>query len=467
MCVCDCDWYSFSLWNASNRFAKAAREFLEENNEELLQLSLEISNVQQEMQESFNKEFNIDDIVFNFETNTTIFERNFIENENESFEWETINFDFKNTRTSEYIIELEELERKERIQKGVNPILFGKWHRIGLEFTYRYNAGFYSGIETESILETAAEATNTIIDAATNLAEKASELHLAKRIENFAESVVESVHDLHLSDKVNELKDVVVEKVHDLHLSDKVNEFKDVVVETASKITETEVQGPDFVEHGDLHLNLFAYTSEKVIFSWPRRVPAYIYKMEELARLERTIYGVDPIVYGRWNRLSEEFRHSVFYDSSLYGYVEQKATSLYDSAKNIASSTKETVSEFSEDVTDALGDAFSGSLTGISTSSLTGGLASGLTHSIPNDVSGAMTGFFGTIGELAHSLADSTNSFVESTKDRLGYISDPSSIAAEEKERTRRMNNSFVDPMIEARKRRVEEELLHNTVKSI
>jgi len=285
------------------------------------------------------------------------------------------------------------------------------------------------------------------------------------------ETVIEGVAELHLSEKLEDIKEAVVDKAAELHLRDRAEDLKEAVIEKAFdladsameslnrpvELTASDFNTSDFSEHGDLHLNLFAFTAKDVNFIWPRLVPSIIFEMEELARSERIAQGVDPILFGKWHRIGQELQYTRW--NLIVEPALERASELAESAKDIAISTKESVAQFSEDLTEAVGEAFTGR------SNLTGGLATGVVQSLP-DVSHAVTGLFGSISGLAHKVVESTTHVVDVAKDKLGYHVDLSSMAAEEKERTRRMNDSFVDPMVEARKRRVEEELLQN-VKSV
>jgi len=73
----------------------------------------------------------------------------------DNFDWKSFDFFYQNTeelvldndkwnfnycrRTPKYILELEEQERQDRLSRGYDPVLLGKWHNIQREFMWNWN----------------------------------------------------------------------------------------------------------------------------------------------------------------------------------------------------------------------------------------------------------------------------------------------------------------------------------------
>jgi len=143
---------------------------------------------------------------------------------------------------------------------------------------------------------------------------------------------------------------------------------------------------------------------DRVDLTFPRAIPSDIIKLEEQERLERMSKGVDPILLGKHHRVQEEIVHS---SRSLTGKVS--ASSSLEHAKE---ALKDTASVWSIYTTEKVG-----------------------------------------------TLMEKASCWVDAAKDKLGFVGDASTFASEEKERLRRVNLK-VDPLIEGRKHRMEDELL-------
>jgi len=307
------------------------------------------------------------------------------------FQPELVDFTFMSYRTPYEIINLEETERNYRIQRGVNPILYGLWFRLGLELKYKY-----------SLRPTLASTANTLVrvasDTVTGLAEKAGEMF---------ETIAFEAREI-------------------------ASEARDLIGSTTLTATRESLVKSDFIEHGDLPLNYFAFTAEPIDFTFSRRrCPPEIIAMEESERIYRMNKGVDAVLYGKWNAIlsaptSLSLRPIPIVAKKVLPFVTQ---------------AKDTLVEKTSEIVD---------------------MASGIVHDVKQS---SWTGYFGT---LAHSMADKTHHLVDIAKESVGIV-DPASIAAinkaEEAERLRRMNEK-VDPMLTARLNRVQDELLRS-VKSV
>eukprot|EP01114_Cavostelium_apophysatum_P010894 TRINITY_DN2503_c0_g1_i1.p1 TRINITY_DN2503_c0_g1~~TRINITY_DN2503_c0_g1_i1.p1 ORF type:complete len:166 (-),score=48.64 TRINITY_DN2503_c0_g1_i1:60-557(-) len=152
------------------------------------------------------------------------------------------------------------------------------------------------------------------------------------------------------------------------------------------------------------------YSDEKVDFTFPRA--KIDHSAEEQERSERMRSGVDPVLLGKHHRIQEEFKYK--------GYTFPHA--LHWNMPHLPSASK---------VIDT---------------------ASSWTHVASEQVGGVTRSLFGKAQDL-----------VEAAKERLGFQGDVGSISsinkAEEAERLRRANEK-VDPKMQARKHRVEDELL-------
>lgn len=141
---------------------------------------------------------------------------------------------------------------------------------------------------------------------------------------------------------------------------------------------------------------------------------AEIRRLEEIERQDRIQRGVNPVLQGKVHRFQQELLHhnSKFLESLPLPAMELPHIELPK------------VSEISHNVVDSI-------------------KATTWTWS----------------SYLKENVLNKTKNIYSQAKEGLGYY-DISSIKSEERERVRKMNEK-VDPMIDARKRRVEEELLH------
>jgi len=270
-----------------------------------------------------------------------------------------IDFSFKSNRVPFEIIQLEEIERSRRLAAGVNPIVYGMWFRTGLELKHKY-----------SLRPTFALAASQLADKAASLADRAVDA---------LGSMVESA-------------------------------------QSAIAVAEDSLAAPvvsDFAEHK--HLNLFAYTAEKIDFTFKsHRTPAYIIALEEAERADR-IKRYDALSHIRWN------------------------------AFLLANLPKSAITE----------SAFMSAI-----------------HSAEHIVAEKTSGLWsnGLFSSIAHSVADTTSNLYVAAKESLHMAEEKGKVmsltAQEEAERLRR-ESSKVDPMTAARLGRVQDELMTYTVKSV
>jgi len=268
---------------------------------------------------------------------------------------ELVDFTFKKNRLSFDLINLMEEERQYRLSKGVNPVLYGLWFRLGQELKYKFALR------------------PTFEGVATKLASRASDL---------------------------------VNKAGDM-LGSMVESAEDAIVSVQDAMTPAPVV--DFAEHK--HLNLFAFTAEKVDFTFKStRTPASIIALEEAERRDRMSRGYDRVRYAKWNAF-------------LLAGLPKTPETMIEKVEKVAESAVDSVKS---------------------------------------------SGWGNYLGSLAHNVADATTHFVEAAKESL-HIAEhalPSSVAlSEEAERVRRMN-AKVDPMTAARMGRVQDELLNFSIKS-
>jgi len=155
----------------------------------------------------------------------------------------------------------------------------------------------------------------------------------------------------------------------------------------------------------------------KTDFAFPRQSSSETTQLEEKERSRRIASGVNPLVYGKYFQIHKELldtNGNWFWTSLPTTGMKEVTSTLTDSAEHLKEVAIEKTESFST-----------------------------------------------TFSHLKDSLRDSTTHIVELARDSLGL--NPSSLKsvtrAEEKERSRRMEDK-VDPMIDARKRRVEEQLL-------
>jgi len=202
--------------------------------------------------------------------------------------------------------------------------------------------------------------------------------------------------------------------------AEKLSDLSGAVMEKSKELLAT---APVAEFSGDAHLNLFAFTAEPVDFTFKsRRCPDWIKALEEKERSDRIAQGVDALAYSKWNYLLSA-PHKTLVD----------ATTISSTVLPVLASARDSLVESGK-------------------------------------------GISGYFGSWAHTMADKAASIYDAAKHShmaevaLDYVHpDPSSISsinkAEEAERVRRMNVK-VDPLVAARRGRVQEELLHS-IKSV
>jgi len=175
----------------------------------------------------------------------------------------------------------------------------------------------------------------------------------------------------------------------------------------------------------DYNLNSDFFDEEPLIlendkwnFGFSRKTPIYIIDQLEHERREQIRLGVNPILFGKWHRVQAEFMEKVNHHNIL-----SDVAPAIDKAEKVLSDASGKVLDSSAEIAAEVGSGFSNVL--------------------------------GNISQKVHNL-------VESAKDTLGIIDPTTTIGItklEEKERHRRMNEKH-EPLMEARKKRFEDELL-------
>lgn len=194
----------------------------------------------------------------------------------------------------------------------------------------------------------------------------------------------------------------------------------------------------DFSEYKFSETDDMILENDKWNFFYARRTPGWIVEAEEQERLERTRRGMDPILMGKWHRIQKEFmlnKLGLMWSEPHPSKVMERAEHVKETVVETAAEVKEAVVESIHHAEEVMHESFT------ETSSILSGLATG----------------------LAHSVASTSSYLVGSVKDTLGLY-EKGSIKAinalEEKERMSRLNQKH-DPIVEARKRHVELELMN------
>lgn len=150
---------------------------------------------------------------------------------------------------------------------------------------------------------------------------------------------------------------------------------------------------------------------EPIQFKWPRQVPAEVLKAEELARSERMERRTDPVLFGKWKVINRELKQT-----------RSESFPLLPIKKDVLKK-------------------------------------SGLVQALD----GARNFTIDVIGHLGSSVQDLMHPTFKNLSE-LEYVR-----LLEEKERARRINESLLDPSVDAKKQMVEREMLKtvNSLKNI
>jgi len=228
----------------------------------------------------------------------------------------------------------------------------------------------------------------------------------------------------------------------------------------------------------------------------PRKASDELIWAQETERLERMNSGVDPLMMGKLFKCQTEMMHkniptTLLNDarsttSSTMMDLSETATSMkstaQDTASSLASSVQDTASVASEKLSAVRERASSITQSIIENVKETSQMVMEKIGEVAKDIDRAQEEFAvntnNSFNKMVQSITSSTNQVVEKSSefsvatnelvedvtDKINGV-DISSAAAEEKERLRRANEK-IDPIVEGRKHRVEDELLH-TVKSV
>jgi len=357
----------------------------------------------------------------------------------------------------------------DRMSKGINPVLSGQWYRLGREVAaLNIDALTLASEWMKNLKNQATRRGNSIIESAKdsyahlNVPKAPVDASLPRGLiyeyapidftfkSRRVPAEIIALEERERADRIaNKPSPVILGQLHRVGLelkhkyslrptlmstanrltrvaSDLVEKAEEMLGNAASSIAESgknlmnsAVVAPevDFAEHGKLPLNLFAFDAEPIDFTFKsRRCPQYLIALEEKERADRMADGFNALSYGKWNSVLSA-PHKTIMDEPA-SMIKNVRDVLVDSASDMVNKSK------------------------------------------------GWTGYFGA---LAHSAFDTTAHLVDVAKHSLpGY--DGASIdaisKAEEAERVRRMGEK-VDPMMAARLGRVQDELLHKSVKSV
>jgi len=188
---------------------------------------------------------------------------------------------------------------------------------------------------------------------------------------------------------------------------------------------------------------------EKVDLQFPRQPNVDLQLLEERERQDRIAQGVDPLLLGKHHKMQTEL-------------LSQNPSTILPGSASISQTTV----LITEKASELLHDSAAKASTIMHDSAAK---ASTMMHNTSESIrsSGIVQNTTETISNVTSSMMGKVNEYVEVAKEKMGMAPiDISSMASEEKERLRRMNET-VDPMVEARKHRVEDELLQNVKPTI
>jgi len=200
-----------------------------------------------------------------------------------------------------------------------------------------------------------------------------------------------------------------------------------------------------------------ATIQDQVDLKFPREYPAELEKLEQQEREDRINHGVDPILMGKHYRVQDELVSTTGTSSQLM----TQATDALSKAK-IAVVDSMPSKEQLVHAKDVVVDSMPSREQMVQAKNT-------VVDSMPSkeQVVHAKDVVVGTASTITENIMNKASEYLEVAKEKLGMV-DPSTLSVtvmEEKERARRMSEGGVDPMTDARKHRVEAELLE-TVKS-
>jgi len=257
------------------------------------------------------------------------------------------------------------------------------------------------------------------------------------------------------------------------------------------------------------------YSTEHYEINLPRKVPTEIVEMEEVERYERIRRGVNPIVMANLFRCQVELMHRHIPSTLKSGIesfelpnketaepknfisekVNEVTAKLAAFAINLKTSAQETEFELEQkvkpylekwdqksmDFATSVNQKVGGAIQSIDETKTewdqkSMDFAASVNQKLDEAISNidetrkeynkksieVKTALSESVEEIVEKSADfsvSTNMLADDIKDKFHMSGDPSTVAAEEKERTRRMLEK-VDPLIEGKKHRMEDQLL-------
>eukprot|EP01114_Cavostelium_apophysatum_P008836 TRINITY_DN216_c0_g1_i1.p1 TRINITY_DN216_c0_g1~~TRINITY_DN216_c0_g1_i1.p1 ORF type:complete len:228 (+),score=71.72 TRINITY_DN216_c0_g1_i1:99-782(+) len=186
----------------------------------------------------------------------------------------------------------------------------------------------------------------------------------------------------------------------------------------------------------------------------PKEVRTDLVNLEEKERQERMTTGVDPMTLGNIAKVNQE----VLSHGTPTGVVATGAATL-NQAKEKAQDLAHNIN--TEAIKSNAAAAYSTTVNVASSAyNTTVNAASSVLNKVDTEAVKEKAANWGA------AAAEAIHNAVDFTKEKLGMESKNLSIdAMEEKERARRMSDSGVDPLIEAKQHRVQEELLENVKK--
>jgi len=168
--------------------------------------------------------------------------------------------------------------------------------------------------------------------------------------------------------------------------------------------------------------------------------------LEEKERQDRIAHGADPILLGKLHKVQQELTHQpnamLASLNSTAGIVKEKAQVFINNVDT------ESLKKGAQSAVNTTTSTFENLMSKVDTAAIKE-TAFEWTHATTDAIS-SLT------GGVMHRASE----YMEVAKEKLG-MGEPSITALEEKERLRRMSDK-IDPMMDARKHRVEDELLQN-----
>jgi len=200
--------------------------------------------------------------------------------------------------------------------------------------------------------------------------------------------------------------------------------------------------------------------TEKWNLFYSKRSPAWINELEEQERLARTARGMDATLLGKWHRVQREFmktRPSFFKSETIV----EKLSDVVEKVAEVFTEQKDHVVEAFTEKKDNLAEAFSEQKDDVEKMVEQEEAYPDL-HSSQESFSESSNLITSGLSGMLHSVADAASGIVGSAKASFGFYpkgSYQAINAMEEKERALRINQK-IDPILDAKKRHVERELM-------